>query len=118
MPRKLAWSGSNSAKIGMKELFAEPKVKKDGTKSKIKELPPMEELQSCPKRRGKWIRYSALDAKATHDLAVALERQLRKMPCKPELHRGMDPAVAHATGDHAPITPFQCMLFFSSAASP
>lgn len=58
----------------------------------------MEELQACPRRRGKWIRYSALDAKATHDLALGLQRQLAAMPCLPQLHLGMDPAIAHATG--------------------
>jgi muconolactone delta-isomerase len=58
----------------------------------------MEDLQSCPRRRGKWIRYSALDAKATYDLARALEGQLQRLPCRPALHKGMDPAVAHATG--------------------
>ncbi len=59
----------------------------------------MEELQSCPRRRGKWIRYSALDAKATHDLALGLQRKLEALPCRSEhdLH-GMDPAIAHATG--------------------
>ncbi len=58
----------------------------------------MEELQACVRRRGKWIRYSALDAKATHDLALGLQRQLAAMPCPPQLYLGMDPAVAHATG--------------------
>ena len=34
MPRRLGNGSSPSAKTGMKELFAEPKVKKDGTLSK------------------------------------------------------------------------------------
>ncbi|BDA48148.1 probable DNA polymerase I at C-terminar half [Coccomyxa sp. Obi] len=99
VPKRLTNGASPSAKTGMKELFAEPKVKKDGTLSKIKELPKMEELQSCPRRRGKWIRYSALDAKATHDLALGLQGQLEALPCWSEhVLLGMDPAVAHATG--------------------
>ena len=49
------------------------------------------------------IRYSALDAKATYDLAAALEARLRNMPClSGNPHLGMDPAVARATGVDRP----------------
>lgn len=39
-------------------------------------LPPVEELQTDPSTRGKWIDYSAYDAKATWQLAQALRKQL------------------------------------------
>lgn len=40
-------------------------------------LPPVEELQSDPQTRAKWIDYSAYDAKATWQLAQALKKQLK-----------------------------------------
>jgi len=43
-------------------------------------------------------RYSALDAKATHDLAVALKQQLERMDCVPNDPLGMDPDIAQAIG--------------------
>ena len=39
-------------------------------------LPPVEELQTDPQTRSKWIDYSAYDAKATWQLAQALKKQL------------------------------------------
>lgn len=36
VPKRLSNGASPSAKTGMKELFAEPKVKKDGTLSKVR----------------------------------------------------------------------------------
>lgn len=39
-------------------------------------LPPVEELQTDPQTRAKWIDYSAYDAKATWQLAQALKKQL------------------------------------------
>lgn len=39
-------------------------------------LPPVEELQTDPQTRAKWIDYSAFDAKATWQLAQALKKQL------------------------------------------
>ena len=39
-------------------------------------LPPVEELQTDPQTRVKWIDYSAYDAKATWQLAQALKKQL------------------------------------------
>ena len=35
VPKRMSNGTSPSAKTGMKELFAEPKVKKDGTLSKV-----------------------------------------------------------------------------------
>lgn len=39
-------------------------------------LPPVEELQTDPATRAKWIDYSAYDAKATWQLAQALRKAL------------------------------------------
>lgn len=39
-------------------------------------LPPVEELQTDPNTRAKWIDYSAYDAKATWQLAMALRKAL------------------------------------------
>ena len=61
----------------MKELFGVPKVLKDGSLSKIKELPPIYELQTNPDTREKWIEYSARDAFATYGIYKALQRKLR-----------------------------------------
>ena len=67
------------AKVGMKELFGESKLRKDGTKGKVKELPSVRELQESPEHRPKWIEYSAKDAVATwwvrHELEARLRRQ-------------------------------------------
>jgi hypothetical protein len=41
-------------------------------------------------------RYSALDAKATYDLAMALKQQLECMSCMPDVALGMDPDIAEA----------------------
>ena len=40
-------------------------------------LPSVEELQTDPQTRAKWIDYSAYDAKATWQLAQALKQQLK-----------------------------------------
>lgn len=44
----------------------------------VKELPPMEQLQTDEATRARWIFYSALDAKATWELHTAL-----KVDCRP-----------------------------------
>ena len=43
-------------------------------------------------------RYSALDAKATYDLAMALKERLERMECTPNGALGMDPDIADAIG--------------------
>jgi hypothetical protein len=43
-------------------------------------------------------RYSALDAKATYDLAIALRKELEGMSCMPDGALGMDPDIAEAIG--------------------
>lgn len=50
-------------------------------------LPPVEELQTDPDTRARWIDYSAYDAKATWQLAQALRKALmvssRQVQLKP-----------------------------------
>lgn len=65
-------------KIGMKELFGKGKLKRDGTESKIKELPDIRELQLGPHRE-RWIEYSAKDAVATWHVFDALRLHLMNM---------------------------------------
>ena len=72
------------AKTSMTELFGIERTLKDGSKSKIRDLPPIEELQRNPKYRDKWIAYSALDAIATWKVREALEKRLKMMPWKVE----------------------------------
>jgi hypothetical protein len=67
-------------KVGMKELFGVGKARKDGTESKIKELPPMEVLQTGEGTREKWIEYSAKDALATWMVYERLKANLTEMP--------------------------------------
>jgi len=38
----------------MKEIFGEPKLRKDGTPGKIIELPPLDSLQAPPLTRPDW----------------------------------------------------------------
>ena len=43
-------------------------------------------------------RYSALDAKATYELAMVLKERLEAMSCNPDGPLGMDPDIAQAIG--------------------
>lgn len=67
-------------KVSMIDLFGKHKLKKDGTESKIKELPDLLELQHDPIHRPRWIDYSARDAAATWHVMKELEKQLKMMP--------------------------------------
>ena len=67
-------------KTSMKELFGIARTRKDGTPSKIKEIPPMEHLQTSPDSRDLWIQYSSKDAIATWWVYASLEQKLRMMP--------------------------------------
>jgi len=67
-------------KVPMKEIFGEPRLRKDGTPGAIIDLPPMEKLQRHPKYRQNWIKYSAFDAKSTYNLYRHLENKLEKTP--------------------------------------
>lgn len=64
-------------KINMKELFGVPKLLKDGSEGKIKEIPNVEVLQRDPTHRVKWIEYSARDARLTWELREKLEKMLK-----------------------------------------
>lgn len=67
-------------KTPMKDLFGVSRTRKDGTPSKIKELPDLRELQNNPALRNSWIDYSARDAVATWWVRKRLEEKLEKMP--------------------------------------
>lgn len=67
-------------KTSMKEIFGVPKLKKDGTVSKVKSLPDLKEVQVSPEHRDAWIEYSARDALATWWLRFELQNQLSNMP--------------------------------------
>ena len=70
------------AKTSMRELFGVSRVLKSGTEGKIKDLPPIRELQLSPQHRQKWIEYSALDAIATWMVHSELTVRLKMMPWK------------------------------------
>uniref|UniRef100_A0A061RMH8 DNA polymerase I n=2 Tax=Tetraselmis sp. GSL018 TaxID=582737 RepID=A0A061RMH8_9CHLO len=70
-------------KISMKDLFEKPVIKKDGTEGKLRVMPPVHEIQLDVAKRPLWIHYSALDAKATWELYLALRKHLVKMDCHP-----------------------------------
>lgn len=63
----------------MKDLFGVSKVLKDGSLSKIKELPSIYDLQVNPHTREKWIEYSARDAFATYGVYQKLKDELIKI---------------------------------------
>ena len=65
-------------KTPMKELFAKPRPKQDGSPSKVLVLPPLEEVQRDPQARDAWIAYSARDAACTWHLRESLEAGLRE----------------------------------------
>lgn len=67
-------------KISMKDLFAVPRIKKDGSLSKLTDLPNIRDIQMNPDTRDEWIKYSAKDALATWWVRDALENKLRSLP--------------------------------------
>lgn len=67
-------------KVSMKELFGVAKKLKDGSDSKIKDLPEIRELQLNPVYRENWIEYSARDAVATWYVAKIIQSKLLEMP--------------------------------------
>ena len=67
-------------KTSMINIFGVNRILKNGSKSKIKDLPSMEELQRNPLTRDKWIAYSALDVIATWKVREQLEKRLKMMP--------------------------------------
>ena len=61
-------------------------------------LPPVEELQTDPQTRAKWIDYSAYDAKATWQLAKALKKQLEVSTATQYIYFGLLKACPECTG--------------------
>lgn len=69
----------DTVKQSMVSRFSRPKIKKDGTMSKIMEMPSPDELQNDKETRSDWILYSVGDAKATWELYNVLEKKLQNM---------------------------------------
>lgn len=63
-----------SYQVPMKQLFGKPRMKRDGTESKLVDVPPVHELHTNELYRPTWVDYSALDAQATWQLREALYR--------------------------------------------
>lgn len=55
----------------MKELFGVPKMKKDGTPGSMLVLPPIDEIQTNPAMRARFIEYSAYDAQVREIIVLA-----------------------------------------------
>ncbi|KAK2080515.1 hypothetical protein QBZ16_000368 [Prototheca wickerhamii] len=70
-------------KVGMKDLFARPNVRADGTMGKLQ-----------AETRWRWVRYAATDAKATWELYEALKAKLQATTGV-----WLDPAVAQEYAD-------------------
>lgn len=65
LSREFASHDPMMIKTSMKDLFGVGKPKKDGTESKVKEIPSIWTLQTDERYRKDWIEYSAKDAIAT-----------------------------------------------------
>ncbi|CAM9700305.1 unnamed protein product, partial [Ectocarpus sp. 13 AM-2016] len=77
--------GEGQRKTPMKELFGIPKLKKDGTPGNLLVLPPIDEIQTRPEVRPRFIEYSAYDAQATWLVHRELMQKLREMSWKDEM---------------------------------
>ena len=76
-------------KLPLMQLFGRPKKKKNGEDSKVKVLPPLNEVQESPDLdlRRRWIEYSTRDAEVTRRLYFALRKKLsdsRKFRWEPQ----------------------------------
>ena len=74
----------------MKEIFGVGNILKDGSESKVKTLPPIEDLQRGiihAHHRADFIRYSAYDAEGTWLLHEALDKgkERESLPLRPML---------------------------------
>jgi hypothetical protein len=102
-------AGAARAKMPLMELFGRPKKKKNGEDSKVKVLPPLDEVQTSADAevRRRWIEYSTLDAEVTWRLYQSLRRRLsdpRRFRWEPQpvcfsdiqfdRHNALDPANA------------------------
>ncbi|KDD72311.1 hypothetical protein H632_c3533p0, partial [Helicosporidium sp. ATCC 50920] len=65
-----------ATKHSMKSEFARPRLLRSGQPGKVTYLPPVEEIQTDPDTRWRWIRYSARDAEATWQLYRSLRARL------------------------------------------
>jgi DNA polymerase-1 len=74
--------GEAHRKESMKELFGQPKLRKDGTPGSVLIIPPVEELQTSIQYRAKWIKYSSYDAQATWLVHKELMKKLDKLSWK------------------------------------
>lgn len=54
----------------MKELFGVPKLKKDGTPGNVLVLPAIDEIQTRPEMRQRFIKYSADDAQVRPQASI------------------------------------------------
>lgn len=72
-------------KISMKELFAKPSLKLDGTESKKLVLPTVRDLQTNKDTIEDWIKYSVRDAQNTYELFQYLKKRLNSMSWKKKL---------------------------------
>mmetsp|Transcript_24500 Transcript_24500/g.55961 ORF Transcript_24500/g.55961 Transcript_24500/m.55961 type:complete len:859 (+) Transcript_24500:1720-4296(+) len=63
----------------MKEIFGVARLRKDGTRGSLVDIPPVEELQRRPEFRENWIIYSCYDAQCTWYLHSKLRNLLQKM---------------------------------------
>jgi len=80
-------------KVPMKELFGVGHLLKDGTESRVKVLPAIEDLQRGSVHawhRNSFIEYSAFDAEGTWLLHEALTAQLLKLPWVEHASNGAD----------------------------
>lgn len=73
--------GTAAKKVSMKDLFAAPRLKKDGSPGKVVILPPLADIQRDPALRARWIECVAVFERAPDecvhvDLLAALSPQL------------------------------------------
>lgn len=71
-------------KVSMKDLFGLSKTLKDGTQSKLKEIPDIRSLQASAETRQQWVEYSCRDAVVTWFCFQVLVSKLQLMPWKVE----------------------------------
>jgi DNA polymerase-1 len=62
----------------MKERFSLPRLLRDGSPGKERELPPIEVLHTDARFREAWVDYATYDAEATWEVRNVLERRLRE----------------------------------------
>jgi DNA polymerase-1 len=71
---------NESIKVNMNKLFARPKLLKNGTESKIWEIPSIIEMHTNPSIIKNWVFYGTLDAELTYYLFCSLKEIMEKLP--------------------------------------